>query len=126
MTRQLPERWSFDDLSKEDMRALLTGALDEVYALRMLMAMNAVVTEATLDYKSFPKSRRSFSEHQAVVMRAAASGDHQAAYVEAHQHHGKQILEEVAGDSCMTNGQWILDHVHLLPERDTETLGEGQ
>lgn len=116
MTRALPDRWTFEDLSRADMLALLTGALDEVYALRVLMAMNAVVTEATLDYKSFPKSRRAFSEHQVAVMRAAASGDHKAAYIEAHQHRGPQILEEVAGDSCMTNGQWVLDHAHLLPE----------
>lgn len=60
-----------DEPTREDVSALL----DEVYALRCMLAYEVGGLEATLDYKTFPKSRRSVTQSQVARMQIVAKGD---------------------------------------------------
>jgi hypothetical protein len=63
-------RWK-DDRGISD----LSLAIDEIYFLRAVLADEAAITEAHLDYKTFPKSRRKYAEEQAERMRRMAAGE---------------------------------------------------
>lgn len=55
-------------------QADVSALLDEVYALRLMLAYESEVLEATLDYKTFPKSRRSVQQNQVARMQLVATG----------------------------------------------------
>lgn len=65
----------------ERLTKALGHALDEVHTLRQLAAYEARLTEASLEYKSFPKSRREFHEGQVERLRDIASGEYGRAQV---------------------------------------------
>lgn len=60
-------------MTDEEM-AYYSAALDEIWAMRGLMAAEARVLEAHLELKSFPKSRREYAQESVERMREAARG----------------------------------------------------
>ncbi len=64
----------------EDLLGHYSAALDEIYALRAALAVEARTTEVHLEYRSFPKSRRAIAEQQIARMRAAATQPARYAY----------------------------------------------
>lgn len=66
---------SEEPYTREDFVEALSLALDEIYALRCVLASEARTLEATLEYKTFPKTRRRFAEESVRRMRAAAAGE---------------------------------------------------
>lgn len=96
MTTRWQEPGGYSDISV---------AIDEIYALRALLANEADILRAHLDFKTFPKSRRAFAEQQIERMILAASGDYQRA--QAHKDYdGKRALSRMGIDNILTNGQW--------------------
>lgn len=77
-------------------------ALDEVYRLRGLLAYYARVTEAHLDYKTFPKSRREIAERQIENMRRAARGEAWRITYELPSHEPKRSLREAGASETLT------------------------
>jgi hypothetical protein len=61
--------------------AELSRALDEIYALRTLLAYEAAVRAADLELRSYPKSRREIAEHAIQRMRGAARGEEWLPYI---------------------------------------------
>lgn len=82
----------------------LSVAVDEIYFLRALLADEADIIDAHLGYKTFPKSRRKFAEEQIERMRAAASGDMNAARREKFD--STQAFRRLGIDDSLTNSQW--------------------
>jgi len=83
----------------------LSVAVDEIYALRALLAYEATVLEAHLDYRTFPKTRRKFAEAQVERMRRAARGDYEDARPEG-RGYPKQALRQADADECLFDDQW--------------------
>lgn len=94
---------SADDPQYEDERHYF-DALDEVYALRALLAHEALVLKAHLGYKTFPKSRRAIAEEQVERMQQAARGQVKQDYTGSEQR--KHALTEAGAPEILTRGQW--------------------
>lgn len=88
----------------DDELAHYSAALDEVYALRAILAGEALRVEADLSLKSFPKSRRGFAEEAAERLRAAARGDYWPAY--HHLKRPKMYLRECGARETLTRSSW--------------------
>lgn len=67
-------------MPEDDLARAYSAALDEIFELRRALAYEAEGLSATLEYKSFPKSRRTVTEAQTERMREAARGGVQHAY----------------------------------------------
>lgn len=82
----------------------LSAAVDEIYALRGILADESLILEAHLGYKTFPKSRRKYAEAQIERMRKAAAGDYQLA------RRGdlvwQRALRGLGLDGCLTDHEW--------------------
>lgn len=81
-------------------------ALDEIYFLRQMLAYEARVVEATLDYKTFPKSRRAIHEAQVQRMRNAT---HESAIHAAIGYPSlslRSCMREAGMPETLTRGQW--------------------
>ena len=61
----------------DDVRVLLSEALNEIYALRTICAYEEGVVKTYTEYKSFPKSRREVADKQMRRLRAAVAGEAQ-------------------------------------------------
>lgn len=83
-------------------------ALDEVYRLRTALAVEASITAAHLDLKSFPKSRRTFAEQQVERMRAAARGDKDS-HREFYDRADRQAREDAGMGQCLTAHSFELE-----------------
>ena len=83
-------------------------ALDEIYFLRSLMAAEARVTEAHLELKSFPKSRRGFAEESVERMRRCAQGDAEGVFSEWGDVFGRaqRELRSSRASPTLTRSQW--------------------
>lgn len=90
-----------------DWNELYNRALDEIYALRAMLACEARILEAHGEYKTFPKSRRGELDDSVAAMRLAASG---AGFTTLHANRRyrwhRQELETVAGTATLTRQQW--------------------
>lgn len=82
-----------------------SAALDEIYRLRTALAYEARVTQAHLNYATFPKSRRKVAEQQMARMLAAAVGESARAYSEI-GHQSLMFCREQAGMGLLTRGGW--------------------
>lgn len=83
-----------------------SAALDEIYRLRCALAYEAQVTEAHLDYVTFPKSRRQVAEEQVGRMRQAARGEVEPTYRQASSLSMKHCLAEAGASPTLTRHQW--------------------
>ena len=83
----------------------LSRALDEIYALRLLLASEARILEAHLDYKTFPRSRRGIAEQSVARMRAAVRGDVQPHNWQA----AKREYTNIYGAQTLTRFQWLAE-----------------
>ena len=93
------ERWV-----QSDGLSALSAAVDEIFFLRALLADEASITEAHLDYKTFPKSRRGEAQAQVDRMRRAARGDLDGAAREGFV--AKRALLQAEASQTLTNDQW--------------------
>src|SRR5690554_3331488 len=59
---------------------MLSKLVDEIYAQRVVAAMEALNTAAQLEFKSYPKSRRDVGEHQVERLHSIVNGRIQVAY----------------------------------------------
>ena len=89
-----------------DMLAHYSAALDEIYRLRQLLAYEARVVEATLDYKSFPKSRRAAHEAQVERMRFAARGNAEDEVGNLSHLSLRACMREAGMPDTLTRSQW--------------------
>lgn len=90
----------------------LSVAIDEIYFLRAMLADEAGIIEAHLDYKTFPKTRRRFAEEQIERMKRAAAGEMYAAAREKFS--SNRAIERAGITSGLTNHQWAAQR-GLLP-----------
>lgn len=81
----------------------LSRAIDEIYELRTLLASEARILEAHLDFKTFPKSRRAIAEESVERMRAGARGGG----FRDPQGRAKQEYRALTGSQTLTNSQWL-------------------
>lgn len=84
----------------------LSVAVDEIYALRVMLADEAAILEAHLDLKSFPKSRRKFAEQQIERMRTAARGDYKEAARPNKVPNSQWTLKDIGAQPTLTNHEW--------------------
>lgn len=91
-------------MSDDEMLKHYSRALDEIYLLRKILAYEARVTEAHLDYKTFPKSRRSAAETSVKRMREAVHGRGEAAYDGRHDKAYGELQN--LGAAMLTRHQW--------------------
>ena len=80
----------------------LSRALDEIYALRLLLASEARILEAHTDYKTFPKSRRDVAARSISRMREAARGRAEPNDWSS----AKREYRNVTGSQTLTLSQW--------------------
>lgn len=92
-------RWH-DDLGISD----LSNAIDEIYFLRAIIADEADIIEAHLDFKTFPKTRRPLAQAQIERMRRIARGDLYPAAREKFD--PDRALRGAGADDCLTNAMW--------------------
>lgn len=79
-------------------------ALDEIYLLRAQLDFEARVQEVSLDYKTFPKSRRRFVEESVKRMRDSAAGKSHSVSRELGRH--EQGYRKLLGDRILTRIDW--------------------
>ena len=87
----------------------LTRALDEIYELRRLAAYEARVLEAHLDYKSFPKSRRTVAEDQVERLRRAARGGASLATSGISYLSLDGCLKSAGAETSLTRHAWLAE-----------------
>jgi hypothetical protein len=97
-TDQWP-RWH-DDLGISD----LSNAINEIYFLRAIVADEADIIAAHLDYKTFPKTRRSVAEAQVERLRRIARGELYPAARE--RFNPDRALRGAGAEDCLTNDMW--------------------
>lgn len=84
----------------------LSAAVDEIYHLRAMLADEARIISALLDYRSFPKSRREIAQRQIERMKAAACGVLGGFERVGSEYTRKSSLSWAGADECLTNSQW--------------------
>lgn len=88
------------------MPAGYSAALDEIYHLRQLLALEAEAAAVVLSYKTLPQGARAALERSVARMRAAVRGDTAGAL------HGwtsltlQQMLLDADGSATLTRSQW--------------------
>lgn len=80
----------------------LSRAIDEIYQLRLLLASEARILEAHLDFKTFPKSRRQIAEESVARLRSGALGNPSP----VNPGRAKQEYRILSGSQTLTNSQW--------------------
>lgn len=99
-----------DDIAMADeieMLAAYSAALDEVYALRRALALEASVVEAnTLDLKALSKRRRTQLAQAVERMRGAARGEAAAVYAEVDHRSLDREMERAGGSNVLTRWSW--------------------
>lgn len=81
-------------------------ALDEIYRLRAMLAMEANVLERHLSLKTFPKSRRRPAEDSVAVMRAAARGESRTIVLGSSWTTRKAALRTAGAGETLTRSEW--------------------
>lgn len=92
-------------MSDHEANRLLGEAVEEIYFLRALLADEAEIIEAHMDYRTFPKTRRVIGEEQVERMRVAARGGMYAATRE--RFNAKRALRSAGASDLLTNHQWL-------------------
>lgn len=101
----------------------LTSAL-EIYALRSALAYEAGAAEATLEYRTFPKSRRETAGAAIARMRAAARGCVDTAYADVRPQSLRSELARSGAPATLTRDQWRAQrHLGALPPSDSAAPG---
>lgn len=95
---------SIDPPPDSDMRLHYSRALDHIYALRVVLAHEALRVKADLSYKTFPKSRRGYAEAAVERLSAAAAGDIDEAYRRVDRK--KPTLRMVGAPETLTRAAW--------------------
>ena len=83
---------------------VLSAAVDEIYALRVIAADQAQTIEEHLTLKTFPKSRREIAKAQIDALRDAAKGDTTLGYTGIN---AQAALRSAGADDLLTNWQWL-------------------
>jgi hypothetical protein len=83
-----------------------SDALDEIYRLRQLLAYEAQCVSATLEMKTFPKSRRDVHERQIERMRAAARGEAEVRMAGMSNTVLRYCLRDAGAAETLTRSQW--------------------
>lgn len=87
-----------------------SAALDEIFRLRTALAFEALVTEAHLGYRTFPKTRRRYAEEQAERMRECARGQALTAFAGRSWQSLRTGLREAGAAETLTREQWETEH----------------
>lgn len=85
---------------------VVSQLLDEIYLLRIALALEADRVEADLDLKSFPTSRRAGAEEAVEQMRAAARGQMVLAYPDLTGDQARGALRRAGAEPTLTLPQW--------------------
>lgn len=93
----------------------LSAAIDEIYFLRAVIADEAGIIEAHLDYKTFPKTRRKIADEQIARMKRIAGGEMYAASRDRFDQ--SLALRRIGVPDLLTNYQW-LEQRNRLPIDD--------
>lgn len=81
-------------------------ALDEIHRLRAALAYEARVTEAHLNYATFPKTRRDHAAAQVERMRAAARGEAASTYADVSSLSLQHTMREAGASASLTRSEW--------------------
>ena len=86
---------------------LLSSALDEIYALREMIASEARILEAHTEYRTFPKSRRAIANASILRMRNMARGHAVTELAlgkapDGVYRFGKRELDNIGADGALT------------------------
>lgn len=93
-------RWKHPEKGYSD----LSVAVDEIYALRAMLADEADIIDAHLGYKTFPKRRREIALEQIERMKTAAAGRYQEARRTGFR--AGLALRRMGVPDSLTNSQW--------------------
>ena len=83
-----------------------SDALDEIYRLRELLAYEAQCVSATLEMKTFPKSRREVHERQVERMRSAARGEAEVQMAGMSSMVLRHCMRDAGASQTLTRSQW--------------------
>lgn len=86
--------------------ALLSRALDEIYALRQLVAYEADIRVADLGYATYPKSRRKVALARIEALRQAARGQAQEAVAGTSYLSLRHAMREAGASAVLTWHAW--------------------
>lgn len=86
--------------------SLLSAALDEIYALRELVAYEAGVREADLTYATYPKGRRDIARDRIQKLRCAARGQVALAIASTPYASLRAALREAGAKETLTRSAW--------------------
>lgn len=95
-----------DGRRRQSMLDHYSAALDEVYRLRTLLAVEGSILANHLDYKTFPKSRREIAEAQVSRMYRAARGESQDAIAEHPNMRRRQCRDDAGMPETLTRAAW--------------------
>ncbi len=84
----------------------LSAALDEIYQLRRLLAYEACIVNATLQYATLPKGRRAVMKQQVERMRQAARGEVTSALAGRSSEVYRRALRESGAKETLTRFEW--------------------
>lgn len=90
-----------------------SAALDEILRLRRALAYEAGVTNAHLQFKSFPKSRRAMAEEQVRRMQQAARAGATMAYCGTEDWALRSAMSEARAEPTLTRHGW--EHRYVTP-----------
>lgn len=90
----------------DEMLRQYSAALDEVYRLRTLLAVEGSILAAHLTYKTFPKSRRGIAEEQVDRMYRAARGESRDVLAEHPDRRRRQGRGDAGMPETLTRAAW--------------------
>lgn len=83
-----------------------SAALDEIYRLRVALALEAETTAEFLTYSTLPRTVRKLARQQFERMRRAARGEAADAYADVVSQRSQELLEAVGASATLTRGRW--------------------
>ncbi len=88
------------------MPAGYSAALDEIFRLRQLLALEAESAESVLSYRTLPANARATVEHAIIRMRSGARGDTLAALDGWSSLTLQNMLINAGGSATLSRTQW--------------------
>lgn len=97
-------------MSDTDMLAHYSRALDEIWRLRLALAVEARTAEGILEYSTLPVRARKTLQTQIERMRQAGRGEAGEAYSTVSSASRQWVMEHTGIPARLTRGQWEADH----------------
>lgn len=91
---------------QDEMLRYYSAALDEIYWLRVALAVEAEAQAGNLNFKTFPKSQRKATEQSIARMQACARGERPERYRSLSLSWLDGLFDALGGRRTLTRHQW--------------------